>query len=231
MPTEEINQRKLTHLDSELDRLKSQIDEMGSLVQNQLKKSMLAITKLNKEIAREVIFQERRVNAEELKIDRDCENIMALFNPVAIDLRLVFASFKINSHLERIGDNAKGIARYALEMEHPYDSTLLDNLRIVKMYEVADSMISDNLLAFSQSNALLARNIFTKDVLMDEINKSSDEVIAGYLKYHPEEIITSLHIASVIHKLERIGDLNKNIAEEIIFFVEANVLKHEKEKI
>lgn len=231
MPTQETTPRKITHLDTELDRLKNQIEEMGLLVQNQLKKSMLAITRLDKNIAREVIFQERRVNAEELKIDRDCENIMALFNPVAIDLRLVFATFKINSHLERIGDNAKGIARYAVEMEQPYDATLLENLRILKMYEVADSMITDNLNAFSKSDALAARNVFSKDVLMDEINKSSDEVIAGYLKYHPEEIINSLHLASVIHKLERIGDLNKNIAEEIIFFVEANVLKHVKEKI
>lgn len=231
MPNEELTTRKTTHLDAELDRLKNQIEEMGMLVQNQLKKSILAITKLNKEIAREVIFQERRVNAEELKIDRDCENIMALFNPVAIDLRLVFASFKINSHLERIGDNAKGIARYAVQIERPYDTTLLENLRIMKMYEIADTMISDNLHAFAKSNALLARNIFSKDELMDEINKSSVEVIAGYLKYHPEEVVNALHISSVIHKLERIGDLNKNIAEEIIFFVEANVLKHEKEKI
>lgn len=231
MPNEELTTRKTTHLDAELDRLKKQIEEMGMLVQNQLKKSMVAITKLNKEIAREVIFQERRVNAEELKIDRDCENIMALFNPVAIDLRLVFASFKINSHLERIGDNAKGIARYAVQLERPYDATLLENLRIMKMYEIADTMISDNLLAFAKSNALLARNIFSKDELMDEINRNSVEVIAGYLKYHPEEVVSVLHISSVIHKLERIGDLNKNIAEEIIFFVEANVLKHEKEKI
>ncbi len=231
MPNEELTTRKTTHLDAELDRLKKQIEEMGMLVQNQLKKSMVAITKLNKEIAREVIFQERRVNAEELKIDRDCENIMALFNPVAIDLRLVFASFKINSHLERIGDNAKGIARYAVQLERPYDATLLENLRIMKMYEIADTMISDNLLAFAKSNALLARNIFSKDELMDEINRNSVEVIAGYLKYHPEEVVSALHISSVIHKLERIGDLNKNIAEEIIFFVEANVLKHEKEKI
>lgn len=231
MPNEESTVRKPTHLDSELERLKNQIREMGQLVQNQLKKSIHAITRLDKDTAREVIFQERRVNAEELKIDRDCENIMALFNPVAIDLRLVFATFKINSHLERIGDNAKGIARYAVETDSPYDPKLLQNLRIQKMYEVADSMIQDNLSAFIQSNALMARTIFSKDVILDEINKASDQVLAEYLKYHPEEIINALHLASVIHKLERIGDLNKNIAEEIIFFVEANVLKHVKEKI
>jgi phosphate transport system protein len=231
MADNEIIPRKATHLDFELDRLKKEIEEMGLLVQNQLKKSMQAITKLDKDVAREVIFQERRVNAEELKIDRDCENIMALFNPVAIDLRLVFAAFKINSHLERMGDNAKGISRYALEMEKPYDAQLLENLRIEKMYQISDSMITDNLRAFAQANTMDARNIFRKDVLIDEINQKATTVVAEYIKSHPDETVSMLNLMSVIRKLERLGDLNKNIAEEIIFFVEANVLKHEKEKI
>jgi phosphate transport system protein len=231
MAENEIIPRKVTHLDFELNRLKHEIEEMGLLVQNQLKKSMQAITKLDKDVAREVIFQERRVNAEELKIDRDCENIMALFNPVAIDLRLVFAAFKINSHLERMGDNAKGISRYALEMEKPYDAQLLENLRIEKMYQISDSMITDNLRAFAQANTMEARNIFRKDVLIDEINQNATTVVADYIKSHPEETVSMLNLMSVIRKLERLGDLNKNIAEEIIFFVEANVLKHEKEKI
>src|SRR5215831_2957954 len=136
MASEEIVSKKMIHLDIELDRLKSEIKEMGLLVQYQLRKSIEAITQLDKGLAREVIFQERRVNAEELKIDRDCENIMALFNPVAIDLRLVFATFKINSHLERIGDNAKGISRYVLEMEKPYDPKLLADLNLTKMHEL-----------------------------------------------------------------------------------------------
>ena len=107
----------MTHLETELDRLKEEVKEMGILVQNQLRKSIRAMMRLDKDLAREVIFQERRVNAEELRIDRDCESIMALFNPVAIDLRFVFASFKINNHLERIGDNAKGIAKYVLGLK------------------------------------------------------------------------------------------------------------------
>lgn len=228
---EESTTRKLTHLDTELGRLKNEIEEMGLLVQNQLKKSLRALTKLDKDMAREIIFQERRVNAEELKIDRDCENIMALFNPVAIDLRLVFATFKINSHLERIGDNAKGIARYVLEMETPYDETLLKDIRIAEMYSIADSMIDDNLRSFGQSDTTEARNIFRKDELMDDINKKATDVIATYISQHNESIKPSLNLMSCVRKLERIGDLNKNIAEEIIFFVEANVLKHEKEKI
>ncbi|MBA3648513.1 MAG: phosphate signaling complex protein PhoU [Chitinophagales bacterium] len=231
MATEELGTKKMIHLDIELQRLKNEINEMGLLVQHQLKKSIDALVYMDKHLAREVIFQERRVNAEELKIDRDCENIMALFNPVAIDLRLVFASFKINGHLERIGDNAKGISRYVTEMEHPYDQQLLNDLNLVPMYELADSMIADNLVAFEQSNTSEARNIFSKDVDIDEFNKNATHTISAYIRDHTDDIVPILNLISVIRKLERIGDLNKNIAEEIIFFVEANVLKHEKEKI
>ncbi len=223
--------KRMTHLDLELNRLKNEIAEMGNLVQHQLKKSIESLTTVNTDLAREVMFQERRVNAEELKIDRDCENIMALFNPVAIDLRLVFAAFKINAHLERVGDNAKGIARYTLDLEEPYDARLLEKLNLVKMWEVSDSMIADNMRAFEKADTIEARNIFRKDVLIDEYNHDATGIIAEYIKSHTDNIVPLINLISVIRKMERIGDLNKNIAEEIIFFVEANVLKHEKEKI
>ena len=91
------------HLDNEITSLKNNLIEMFVLVQKQLRKSVHALHTLDKNLAREVLVNERRVNAEELKIDKDCENFVALFNPVAIDLRFVFAAFKINSHLESIG--------------------------------------------------------------------------------------------------------------------------------
>lgn len=151
----------MTHLETELERLKEEAKEMGLLVQNQLRKSIRAMMALNKDLAREVIFHERRVNAEELRIDRDCESIMALFNPVAIDLRLVFATFKINSHLERIGDNAKGIAKYALGLKNPYDPELLGEIGFQKMASIADSMIEDNLRAFEQAETSAGREYFS----------------------------------------------------------------------
>src|SRR5262245_40311532 len=101
----------MTHLDIELRQLKAEAIEMYDLVASQLKKSKNALINFDKELAREVNFNERRVNALELKIDKDCENIIALFNPLAVDLRLVLAVLKINSNLERIGDIADGIAR------------------------------------------------------------------------------------------------------------------------
>ena len=88
----------MTHLETELDKLKGDITGMFILVQKQLNKSIQSLLTMDKDLAREIIAAEKRVNAEELKIDRVCENIVALFNPVAVDLRLVFASFKINSH-------------------------------------------------------------------------------------------------------------------------------------
>jgi phosphate transport system protein len=99
------------------------------------------------------------------------------------------------------------------------------------MATIADSMIEDNLRAFDKAETLAARSIFRRDVEIDEINRNATNVISAYIQKHTEDIIPSLNLISSIRKLERIGDLNKNIAEEIIFFVEANVLKHEKEKI
>src|SRR3954467_3542520 len=98
----------MTHLDLEIKRLKSEVIEMAQLIHSQMRKSHEAFSKMDREIAREVNFNEKRVNALELKIDKDCENIFALFNPVAVDLRFVLASLKINYNLERIGDIADG---------------------------------------------------------------------------------------------------------------------------
>jgi phosphate transport system protein len=220
-----------THLDIELDQLKKEIEEMGALVRNQLGKSIDAFIGAKKELAKEVLFQERRVNAEELKIDRDCENIMALFNPVAIDLRLVFAAFKINSHLERMGDHAKGIASYASKLMHPYEPELLKPLQLREMVNHIDEMIASNLRAFKDADTSSAREIFKHDDRLDEWNKRSVQAVGEYIRTHTDQVDELLNLVSVIRKLERIGDLNKNIAEEIIFYVEANVLKHEKEKL
>ena len=101
----------MAHLDNEIATLRNNLIEMFLLVRKQLRKSAQALTSVDKNLAREVIFNERRVNAEELKIDKDCEKFVALFNPVAIDLRFVFAAFKINSHLPltwRIKNRGRG---------------------------------------------------------------------------------------------------------------------------
>src|SRR5689334_81547 len=104
----------MTHLEEELASLKTEITEMWLMVISQLHKTKEALIQFDKDLAREVVATEKRVNAQELKIDRECENIIALFNPVAVDLRTVLAILKINNNLERSGDIAEGIAKYII---------------------------------------------------------------------------------------------------------------------
>lgn len=216
----------MTHLNDELVTLKADVNKMFALVLGQLQKGKDSLLNINKETAREIILTERRINAYELKIDRDCENIIALFNPVAIDLRCVLATLKINANLERIGDNAESIGKYVLDAEHRFEPSLLEVTRVVEMFEEAINIMTKVSEAFDKEDTLLARSIFKIDETLDAINLKANQVIANYIKNNPDQVDQSLAILSIIRKLERVGDQSKNVAEEIIFYVEAKVLKH-----
>lgn len=218
----------MTHLDTELKALKDDMHEMFRLVLSQLEKSKTALISLDKDLAREVIVNEKRVNSFELKLDRDCENIIALFNPVAVDLRFVLASLKINSNLERIGDIADGIAKFALSIKLMPEKELLEKTRLVEMFDVSLEMMRDVMLAYENEDTKLARSVFKMDDILDEINLNASQAVAEFIKTHQDRINQSLYALSTIRKLERVGDQCKNIAEEIIFYIEAKVLKHSK---
>ncbi len=218
----------MSHLDIEIQNLRSDMFQMWKLVEDQLQKGMEALVNFDKDLAREIVAKEKYVNSYELKIDRDCENIFALFNPVAIDLRLVLAILKINSNLERIGDIAEGIARFVIDADQKFDTELLETTGIIEMFKTANIITSDTAKAFETEDTKLSRTIFIKDEKLDEINNVASYAIEKYIKKHPDNIRTSLHLLSIIRKLERVGDQNKNIAEEIIFYIEAKVLKHGK---
>jgi phosphate transport system protein len=223
-----INTEKMTHLDIELKKLKQDMAEMFGLVYSQLEKARQALVAFDKDLAREVRVNEKRVNSFELKLDRDCENIIALFNPVAIDLRFVLAALKINSNLERIGDIAEGIAQFVLSIKNPPDHELLENSRVIEMFDTANSIVFDVMTAFETEDTTLARNVFMKDELLDEINMAANASVAEFIRNNTDKINQSLYMLSTIRKLERVGDQSKNIAEEIIFYIEAKVLKHKK---
>jgi phosphate transport system protein len=216
----------MAQIETELQLLKSEAINMWTLVNSQLSKARLAFLNFDKDLAREVVLKEKRVNGSELKIDRDCENIFALFCPVAIDLRFLLAVLKINSNLERIGDIAEGIAKYIIDAEAPFSKELLEVTRILPMYEESVNMLEDTQSAFEKEDTILARGVFKKDDFLDNVNKASHKVLEKYVQDHPEDLSQSLWILSIIRKLERVGDQAKNIAEEIIFYLEAKVLKH-----
>ncbi len=216
----------MTHLDIELQHLKAEAIKMWTLVNLQLNKGKVSLLSLDKDLAREVILSERRVNAYELKLDRDCENIFALFNPVAVDLRFVLAVLKINNNLERTGDIVEGIAKFVLNVDNTFDKQLLEITRAVEMYEAANNMMEDVLEAFDKEDTGIARRVFQQDDLLDDINIKANKIVADYVRTHPDHIEPALYLLSIIRKLERIGDQAKNMSEEIIFYIEAKVLKH-----
>ena len=220
----------MTLLEVELNKLKSEIISMWDLVISQLNKTNEALVKFDKDMALEVIANEKRVNGMELKIDRDGESIIALFNPVAIDLRFVLAMLKINYNLERTGDIAKGICKCIVNSDKPFDEKLLQDSQILLMFEESTDMLEDVLEAFKNEDTKIARAIFKRDKFLDEINKKIDLVISEYIRSNQTNIEQSLYIHSSIRKIERAGDQAKNIAEEIIFYVEAKVLKHTSKK-
>jgi phosphate transport system protein len=217
----------MSHLDTEIHLLKEQLIEMQRLVRSQLSKSKNALISFDMDLVREVLFNEKRVNALELKIDRDCENILALFNPVAIDLRFVLATLKINANLERIGDNAEGIARYVQDLDKPFPPEMLNEYRLEEMYSTAVSMMDDALDALIKEDTSLARKVFIKDDVLDEINRSATQLTLRNISDNKLNPLHYLNTLSIVRKFERVGDQTKNIAEEIIFFIEAKVLKHD----
>ena len=218
----------MTHLENELQHLKDNLIEMWTLVKNQLSKAKEALINDDKDLAREVISVEKRVNSFELSIDQVCEHTIALYNPVAIDLRLVLAILKINNNLERQGDFAKGIAQFVIYFDAPFDKELLEVSRIVEMFDENMIMLVELIDAFKNENGTIARKIFKRDELLDEINDKTTAVVANYIRSNMENTEQALQVLSMIRKLERTGDHSKNIAEEIIFYTEAKVLKHKK---
>ncbi len=216
----------MTHLETELKQLKVELLTMWGLVCTQMNKSLEALVNNDKELASEVIITEKRINSFELKLDRDCENIIALYNPVAVDLRFVLAVMKINTNLERIGDIARSTTKFIVRSNTAYDQSVLESTRLLEIYEEACDLLVDCKDAFENENPDIARKIFIRDELLDEINKGAPLTIADIIRKQPEKIEQCLDILSTIRRLERAGDHCKNIAEEIVFYVEAKVLKH-----
>lgn len=214
-------------IESELVSLKKEVNEMWTLVYNQLDRAGEAVLTFSRDQARQVIVREKRVNAFELKIDSDVEDTIALYNPVAIDLRFVLAIFKINSDLERLGDFAEGIARFVVRSEETaLDSDLLRDLRIEEMLRQVLNMLEMTKNALNEENLELALEVFNKDNLLDGINAEAPAVLTKYLETHSDSFQTCLELGTVIRKLERAGYHITNIAEEFVFFIDAKVLKH-----
>jgi phosphate transport system protein len=222
---------EMKHNETELKALKEAAGMMWRLVLSQLQKCKQAYLTGDTELAREVISREKRVNTYELKIESDCENYIALYAPVAVDLRLVLSLMKISGALERIGDFADGIARHIIvEDYHQVVAKLKDDLKIEIMFDTVISMLSDSFVALESENTKLSGKILEKDEDVDFLFKEGKEFLAKYVQQDPSASDCVLETLLVLRKLERIGDHCSNTVEEIVFYIDAKVLKHNKTK-
>jgi phosphate transport system protein len=217
----------MKHTEQELQSLKDEVHEMWKLVLSQLEKSKRALLCGDFELAREIVSREKRVDAFELKIESDCENYIALYSPVAVDLRLVLSLIKIIITLERIGDFAEGIARHVIDDDcNTIDPQVMEELQIEKMFDTLLAMLADCFVALETENTRVAGKILARDDEIDTLYRHSLPVLTRSLDADRTLIHCGLKLLLLIRKLERIGDHCSNIMEEIVFYVDAKVLKH-----
>lgn len=218
----------MSHLDANLDQLKNDLIHMWNLVISQMEKARLSLINNDKDLAHEVRANEKMVDAFELKIDMDCENIIMLKNPLAVDLRFLLSVLKINYNLERIGDYANAIAKSAELYDKPCTVHMLEKTRIPEMFFIAQSMIQQSLICFEKSDRKLLSALFGMDEKLDKINNEISPAIESLIKANPDDIPLLLDLFSIIRKLERTGDHIINIAEELVFYFDAVIVKHKK---
>ncbi len=217
----------MKHTERELVLLREEVTQMWRLVLSQLEKAKQAFLNNDVELAREVASREKRVDTFELKIDSDCENYIALYSPVAVDLRLVLSVIKIAGTLERIGDFAESIARQVIEDSAvQLTEKLREELQLEQMFDSVISMLSDSYVALESENTRLSGKILHKDEEVDALYHNAVHVLASFLRSNPALIEAGLKTMLVIRKIERIGDHCSNIVEEIVFYIDAKVLKH-----
>ncbi len=215
--------------EKELQKLRLSLVVMMDYTKDQLQKAKKAIITHDLDLAEEVIHNENRVDAFELSINNDCSNYLALHQPVAGDLRLLIALIKCVTNTERIGDHAYGIGQFILDFDSGFNEELIDKLELETIFDKADDMFGDVIEAMENEDAHYARKVFRKDKFIDNKNLQSADVIAKFYSENKDQnLMDGLYLFRTINKLERVGDQIKNIAEEIIFYLEAKVLRHSK---
>ena len=212
------------HFEKKLEGLKTSIIKMGSIVEEAINNSILSLLESNPELSKKVIEGDDRINFLEIEIDNVIVDILALQQPVAVDLRMILAAQTINTDLERIGDHAVNIAESALSLS---SGSLEGRLfEIPKMVEIATLMLRNALDSFIHQDPEMAGGVLTKDDTIDEANRLMTKDIIRMMEENPKTIRMGLELIRVSRNLERVADLATNIAEEVIFLAKATVVKH-----
>ncbi|MCK9431838.1 MAG: phosphate signaling complex protein PhoU [Candidatus Omnitrophica bacterium] len=220
----------LRHLDEELKELHKDIMKMATFAQEAIFKSVESLKNRDEGLAQEVIDNDNRIDELELLIDEKCIDLIARYQPMAGDLRYISTGMKINSELERIADIALDIAQRSLDLMHkPLLKPLID---IPKLSQVAQEMVRDAIDAFVKRDSQLARKVVLTDAEADRLrNLVQDEIVDEYLGRDPKTADRAVALLLIARYLERICDHTTNIAEDIIYMVDARVVKHHPEEL
>jgi phosphate transport system protein len=216
------------HFEEEMQALKNRLLNMGALVEERVHDATHALIDRRLETAERIIGSDQDVNDLQIEIDDRCLRLLALQQPMASDLRLITAAMKINADLERIGDQAVNIAEQAVRvLAHPPLKPIID---LPRMAEIAERMTRESLDAFVRKDAKLARNILARDDEVDQLKDQVFRVLLTYMMADPGTIERALGLILVSRHLERIADHATNIAEDVIFVVEAKDVRHHHEE-
>lgn len=218
-------------VENELQTIKQEVNDMWELVQKQFENARAAVLSGDRNLAAVVIGREKRVNSFELRIDSDIEDFIALYNPVAIDLRFSLAMLNITSNLERLGDYAEGIARFVVRNEMDAQAKeLVSQMGLLKMYDMVLDMLSTVFKALKDHDIEAAKSVFGRDDAIDDINRDSLDRLTEYATAHPQSVRLCLEVSALFRKLERAGDYINNLAEQTVYYIDAEVLKHSGNK-
>jgi len=217
-------ERQGRHFQEELEHLKTRLLEMGGLAEEQVQLAVKALVDRDRDLIERVLQNDEPINKLHIEIDGRCFTLLALHQPMAVDLRAIVSAVKINTDLERVGDLAINIAeaarRYA---QHPAVKKLID---IPRMATIAQSMLREALDAFVRRDAAAARRIVSRDEEVDNLNRQLFRELVSYMIEDTRTITRAMELVLVARNLERVADLATNIAEEVVFIAEARIIKH-----
>ncbi len=197
---------------------------MASLVETAIANAVKSLIERDSGLANFIMHNDEQVDALELEIDKQCIDLLARHQPLAIDLRFITSSAKITNNLERMGDLAVNIAERVIPLnQEPQLKPLID---IPRMAIITQTMVKDSIDAFVNRDTELARSVYERDSTVDALNDQIFRELLTYMMQDPTNITRAVHLMLISRHLERIADHTTNIAEEVVYIVKAKVVKH-----
>jgi len=216
------------HFVQQLEKLKTRLIKMCSLVDEQLELALKSINEENPELAQQVIERDSKVDKYDLKVDRICQRIVALNQPVAMDLRMIMSSLTINNNLERIGDIAANIAEnFLLIKKKP---AFFDRIKFSAMAQITTEMLKNAIDSFINGDPKIIEKVIQSEEMLDKLNIENHRLCIEIMKEDKENIEAAVAYLVICRQLERIGDHATNIVEDVFFIVQAQNIRHNYEK-